>query len=142
MTARDADVAETANELRLAVGLLVRRVRAESPFPVGQLAVLGVLDREGPQTTTQLAAAQLVRHQSMARTVAQLVELGWVQAGPHPSDGRKTQLSLTDAGREHLRFVRGRREDWLAGRIVAELTPAERRTLADSASLIARLAGP
>jgi DNA-binding MarR family transcriptional regulator len=128
-----------ASELRLALGGLVRRVRAESGVPFGQLAVLGLLDREGPQTTSDLAAALRVRHQSMARTVGQLVALGDVAQAPHPSDGRKTVLSVTPAGRARLEDERTRRVDWLERAIEDQLTPAELRTLEEATALLERL---
>jgi DNA-binding MarR family transcriptional regulator len=135
----DVDVARTANELRLVLGRLVRRVRAEAALPLGQGAVLGHLDRTGPMTTSDLAAAERVRPQSMARTVAQLVELGLIRAAPHPTDRRKTLLSATAAGRAALEDQRDRRAGWLAEAIAQQLSPAEQRTLARSVELLGRL---
>jgi DNA-binding MarR family transcriptional regulator len=136
----DDAVAHAAAELRLVLGQLVRRVRAESGVPLGQLAVLGLLDRDGPGSTADLAAAQLVRHQSMARTVAQLVEAGAVAQRPHPSDGRKVELSITPSGRRLLEHERERRVDWLSRAIISELGPDELPTLERATSLLARLA--
>lgn len=135
----DADVARTASELRLALGRLVRRVRAELSLPLGQAAVLGHLDRTGPMTTSELAVAERVRPQSMARTVAQLIDLGLVATRPHPSDGRKTLLLLTPAGTAALEDQRERRAEWLARAIEQQLTPAEQKTLARSVELLDRL---
>src|SRR3954447_18874611 len=93
----------TAQQLRFAVGQLVRRVRAETAagggLPVPQAAVLGWLDRVGPMSTSELAAAQSVRHQSTARVVGQLVDLQMVRLSPHPDDGRKVLVSLASRGR-------------------------------------------
>ena len=136
----DPAATRVASELRLALGRLVRRVRAESGVPLGQLAVLGLLDREGPHTTSDLAAAQRVRHQSMARTVGQLVALGLVAQAPHASDRRKTVLSITAAGRARLEDERTRRVDWLAAAIEDELAPEELRALERGIELLARLA--
>jgi DNA-binding MarR family transcriptional regulator len=136
----DRAATRAASELRLALGRLVRRVRAESGVPLGQLAVLGLLDREGPQTTSDLAAVQRVRHQSMARTVGQLVALGHVAPEPHPSDKRKTLLSITPAGRDRLEGERARRVDWLARAMEEQLTVDELRLLEQAAVLLARLA--
>jgi len=122
------------------LGQLVRRVRAESGVPLGQLAVLGLLDRDGPQSTADLAAAQLVRHQSMARTVSQLVESGGVSQSPHASDGRKVQLSITPLGRRLLEHERERRGDWLSRAIMSELGADDLPTLEQATNLLARLA--
>ena len=42
-----ADPARVASELRVVLGQLVRRLRAEHRFPLSQATVLGRLDREG-----------------------------------------------------------------------------------------------
>ena len=102
--------------------------------------MLGLLDRDGPRTTSELATAQVVRHQSMARTVAQLVALGLVGQEADPSDGRKTQLSITEAGRARLEAERARRVDWLSDAITHELTADELETLQRGTELLARLA--
>jgi DNA-binding MarR family transcriptional regulator len=135
----DEAVVRAAADLRLVLGQLVRRVRAESSVPIGQLAVLGLLERDGPQSTSDLAAAQLVRHQSMARTVSQLVHAGAVEQHPHPTDGRKTQLTITALGRGLLEHERERRVDWLADAIERELAQDELAVLERATELLARL---
>jgi DNA-binding MarR family transcriptional regulator len=132
--------ARTAHELRLAVGSLVRAVNARGAVPAGQLAALGVLDRDGAATTSDLAARTRVRPQSMAATVQSLVARGLVEGRPHPTDGRKTLLAITDAGRDVLGGERDRREDRLAAAIDEALTPDERATLEAATPLLARLA--
>jgi DNA-binding MarR family transcriptional regulator len=136
----EVDVPETARELRLVIGQLARRVRAGVDLPTPQAAVLGHLDREGPLSTSELAARQRVRHQSMSRTVGQLITLGLVASGPHPQDGRKILLTLTEAGRTEIGAQRTRRADWLAEAIASELAPDEQRALADVVPLLSRLA--
>jgi DNA-binding MarR family transcriptional regulator len=134
------DVARLAADLRLTLGRLVRRARAESTLlPVGQTAVLGRLDREGPMTTSDLAAAERVRPQSMARTVALLQQEGFVVGEPHPTDGRKTLLKIAPAGLETLTVQRQGREGWLAEALEAELSAAERRSLRRTVALLDRL---
>ena len=134
------DIAGTAADLRLVLGRLVRRVRRESSvLPLSQMAVLGHLDRNGPQTTSDLAAAERVRPQSMARTVTLLTGERLIDARPHPSDGRKTLLAISPAGLATLTAQRERREGWLAEAIERELTAAERRTLTQSIALLERL---
>ena len=65
-------VARAASELRLVLGQLIRRLRVEHNFAISHATVLGRLDREGPRTTSALAAAERVRPQSMAQTVSDL----------------------------------------------------------------------
>lgn len=134
-----SDVSQLAAQLRLVVGQLVRRVRADDPTPPAVTAVIGLLGRQGPMTTSELAAARRVRPQSMARTVGLLVEQGLAERGTHPVDGRKAPISLTAAGREVLEQERVRRADWLAQAMEDALTPAERETLASAVELVRRL---
>lgn len=137
----EAAIVQAAADLRLVLGQLVRRIRAESLVPLGQLAVLGLLDRDGPQCTSELAAAQLVRHQSMARTVAQLVQSGAIAQRRHPSDGRITQLSITTIGQEMLRDERERRIDWLTAAIGREIDVDDLPVLTQATAMLGRLAG-
>lgn len=134
------EAATVAAELRTAMGKLLRRVKHEDRIPHGQVAVLGVLDRDGAMTTSDLAADQRVRPQSMARAVGLLLEQGLVTRRAHPTDGRKSLVDLSDAGRAALEAERGRRTGWLALAIEAELTEQERELLARSAALMERLA--
>jgi len=139
-----AEVDETARQLRFVIGQLVRRLRADTAgaagLPAPQVAILGWLDRDGPMTTSELAAAQLVRHQSAARAVGQLVEQKLAVLRPHPSDGRKQLVTITAAGRRALVRQREQRAGWLATVIEERLSPAEQRTLTKAIALLARLA--
>jgi DNA-binding MarR family transcriptional regulator len=132
-------VVKGAGELRLVLGQLVRRLRAEYSFPVAQASVLSRLDREGPQTTSALAVAERVRPQSMAHTLAELETAGLIRRRPDPGDGRRIHIELTEGGRERVFEERGKREDWLAAAIAAELSAEEQRTLLAAVPLLRRL---
>lgn len=132
--------AAVATELRNAMGKLTRRVKHEDRIPLGQVSVLGTLDREGAMTTSDLAADQRVRPQSMARAVGLLMGQGLVVRRAHPTDGRKSLVELSPAGQAALEAERGRRAGWLSQAIELELTGAEREVLAQSAALMERLA--
>src|SRR5436853_5771165 len=96
------DTARIASELRLVLGQLLRRLRAEHRFSLSHGAVLGRLDREGPQSVSDLAAAERVRPQSMAQTVGDLEAGGLVSRQPDPTDGRRALVELTSEGRAVL----------------------------------------
>jgi DNA-binding MarR family transcriptional regulator len=134
------DAAEAASELRIVVGRLVRRLRAENTLPISQGAVLARLHRDGPQTTSSLAVAERMRPQSMAQTIAELEADGLVARTPDPADRRQVLIELTAAGRRALDDDRARREGWLAGAIERELTKAEQATLTRAVALLRRLA--
>jgi len=139
MSRPSSQVASAASELRLVLGQLIRRLRAEYSFPLAQASVLSRLDREGPQTTSELAAAERVRPQSMAQTLAELESAGLIARRPDPGDRRRVQIQLTEQGRELVLEERGKREGWLAAAIAAELSAEEQRTLLAAVPLLQRL---
>jgi DNA-binding MarR family transcriptional regulator len=137
--AQNADIAPLASELRVVLGRLVRRLRAEHRFPMTQGTVLGRLDREGPQSVSDLAVAERVRPQSMAQTVGDLEADGLVDRHPDPEDGRRALVTLTAAGRTELEADRRHRVGWLVGAIEG-LSAEEQATLQRSVALLRRLA--
>jgi DNA-binding MarR family transcriptional regulator len=138
--ARPQALTSTASELRVVLGQLVRRLRAENTFPISHGAVLARLDREGPATTSALAVAERVRPQSMSQTIAELDSSGLVTKSPDPADGRQILIGLTDKGRAILAEDRARREGWLARTIEADLTADEQVILRQAVELLRRLA--
>jgi DNA-binding MarR family transcriptional regulator len=136
-----AKTSPLSQELRETVGRLVRRLRAErGPLPVGQATVLARLDREGPASASDLAAAEHMRPQSMAETVRDLEAAGLVSRRPDPGDGRRALVELTPAGLEIIVATRAEREGWLTEVLEREFTAAERRTLREGLALLRRLA--
>ena len=138
--ATTVDTTMLASRLRLALGHLVRRMRAEHRFPLTQGSVLGRLDREGRKSIGDLAALERVRPQSMTQTIADLESDGLIERSPDPSDGRRTLVELTERGLKTLHEDRRHREGWLARAIADDLTPREQRLLADTLPLLERLA--
>ena len=138
MTTR-VDSGPLASELRVVLGHLIRRLRAEHRFSLSQGSVLGRLDRDGPQSTSKLAAAERVRPQSMSQTVAELEAQGLVERRPDPADGRSALIELTEGGRTELREDRGRREGWLTEALEESFTDEERKALDGAVPLLARL---
>ncbi len=139
---RPPRAAALASDLRVGVLRLARRLRAErrdASVTDSQLAVLFLLDREGPLTPGELAAAERVQPPSVTRTAAALEAATLVRRTAHPTDGRQVLLTLTPEGRSEVRETRRRRDAWLARRL-AGLTAEERRTVGDAARILARLA--
>ena len=132
-------VSRAASELRIVLGQLVRRLRAENTFSISQGTVLARLEREGPQTTSALAGSERVRPQSMANTIGELLATGLVARRPDPLDRRSILIEITELGAETLARDRERREGWLAAAI-AELSVDEQKTLVRAVSLLRQLA--
>jgi DNA-binding MarR family transcriptional regulator len=133
------DTAATASELRVVLGQLVRRLRAEHRFPLLHGAVLGRLDREGPRGVSDLAAAERVRPQSMAQTVAELEAEGLVRRRPDPDDRRRALVEMTAAGRSALEADRAHRVGWLVTAIEG-LAPADQDVVRRATPVLRRLA--
>jgi DNA-binding MarR family transcriptional regulator len=131
-----------ATELRVVMGQIVRRLRAEAnfgDFTFSQQKVLTRLERDGPATVTALATAEGVRSQSMGATIAPLKQAGLVAGTPDPNDGRQTVLSLTPACIAAIAAGRARKEDWLFRGIDEKLSAPEQETVATAVELLSRL---
>jgi DNA-binding MarR family transcriptional regulator len=132
-----------ASRLRLAVVRLNRRLRAqrevEAVATLTQLSAMASLHRHGPMSPGELAARERVRPPSMTRVVAALVECGFVDRSPHPTDGRQTVVALTETGRDYVDAEVTVRERWLDARL-GELSADERDVLCRAADIIDRIA--
>jgi len=129
-------------ELSLAVGLLLRRLRAEAnpdELTLSQTAALARLEQVGSMTTADLARAESVKPQSMGATLAELERAGLVERRPHPTDGRQVLFALTETGMEARRKRSAAKQSWLLA-AMTRLNPDERQTLMTAAALIKRLA--
>ena len=135
------DTTRLASELRIVLGHLVRRLRAERRFSLSHAAVLGRLDREGTQSIGDLAVAERVRPQSMTQTIGDLEAEGLIGRRADPGDGRRSLVELTDEGRRTLEADRREREGWLARAIAEDLSHEEQRVLVKALALLRRLSG-
>jgi DNA-binding MarR family transcriptional regulator len=136
----NVDTTRLASELRMVLGQLMRRLRAEHRFSLSQGAVLGRLDRGGSMSIGDLAVAERVRPQSMTQTISDLEADGLIARRADPSDGRRTLVDLTEQGISILEDDRRQREGWLAQAIAEDLSLDEQRILAEAADLLRRLA--
>ena len=128
------------SDLRMACMRISRRVRFESTTDVAphQFSVLARLE-DRPHTPGELADIEQVSAPSMSRTVAGLVEAGFVARSDDPSDGRSVILSLTQEGKAAIRETRRRRDQWLATRL-DHLDDTERALLVAATALLERVA--
>ena len=131
-----------ASALRLAVMRLARRLRGErsdSSLTISQIAALSTLERSGPLTPRELAAAERVQPPSMTRIAASLEAAGLVTRTDHPSDGRQVLLAASPEGAAMVREDRRRRDAWLAQRL-HDLPPEDLEVLRRAAVVLERLA--
>ena len=134
---------EVAAALRVAIGLLVRKLR-QAPLPgeltLAETSALGRLDRGGPATSSELAKQDRISPQSMGATLAALEQRGLIERRGDPADGRRVVLSITAAGRQLLNDRRGARSEMIAAALRDGFTPAERDQLLATTPLLERLA--
>jgi DNA-binding MarR family transcriptional regulator len=131
-----------AADLRVAVGRLARRLRQEQQsgdlsFP--EISVLSRLDREGPASPGRLAAAERVKPQAMAVTVAKLEARTLVARVADAGDARRALLSIAGPGLAVLTQLRNARNALLT-RGLADFDEAELGRLHDALPLLERLA--
>ena len=129
-------------DVRIAVMRLARRLRNERPDDVltpSQMAVLGTLMRNGPQSPGELAASEHVQPPSMTRIIASLQERGLVCRKPHPQDGRQVIVELTETARDQVEADRAHRDQWLQARIEA-MDPDDQELLLRAVPILNRLA--
>ena len=137
------DAGQVAAALRVSIGLLLRRLRqvqVEGEPTLPESSALVRLDRGGPATPSALAALEQISPQSMGATLAALEARGLVERHPDPQDGRRSVMSVTDAGRQMLGDKRNARSEQLAVALSAGFTPAELKQLLAAAPLLERLA--
>jgi DNA-binding MarR family transcriptional regulator len=137
---KGVDTTRLASELRMVLGHLMRRLRAEHRFSLSQGAVLGRLDREGTKSIGDLAVAERVRPQSMTQTISDLEGDGLIARRADPADGRRILVELTEQGRRTLEADRRQREGWLARAIAEDLSVQEQQVLTQALGLLRRLA--
>ncbi|MEU5102663.1 MarR family transcriptional regulator [Streptomyces sp. NPDC021354] len=137
-----ASAVRAAHEIRVVVGRLRRRLKEtydnEELTPT-QTAVLSRLSKDGPASTSDLAAAERVRPQSMAATLGVLDERGLIQRRPDPDDGRRQLISLSESGTAYVDDKRRAGEEWLAQALESGYTEEERQDIIKALALLDRL---
>jgi DNA-binding MarR family transcriptional regulator len=136
--------AEVAAALHVSIGLFTRRLRqapANDDLTMPEMTTLARLDRAGSATASELARAEQITPQAIGATVAGLTRRGLVKRHPDAHDGRRSVLSLTEAGRQVVHSKRSARTQQLAKALADGFTPRELEILLAAAPLIERLGG-
>ena len=138
-SARDGE-AELAARLRLVVTRLSRRLRqqGEAGISASQLSALATVDRRGPITLGDLAAAERVQPPSMTRVVSNLEAAGLVDRRPSERDRRVARVRVTAAGRQLLERSRTRKDAYLARRL-RTLDDVDRRSMMEVVGVLEQM---
>lgn len=136
------DVAPLANELRLAIHRMTRRMRQQHPshdLTLTQISALAIIWREGPITAGELAVREQVRPPSITRVVDGLENAGVVVRKDNPSDGRQVLVEITEEGVRRMESYVEARTAWLS-QLLADLPTKDRETLHRAAAILNELA--
>ncbi len=135
--APEVELTDAAARLRMAIVRTARRLRQEAAGELTPTAVaaLATIERHGPLTPSELAEIERVKRPTATRTLRVLGEAGLIERAPDPEDGRSALVSVTTAGRERLRRLRGRKNAYLARRM-RELPVADVETLERAAEIL------
>lgn len=132
--------ADLAPRLGLAVVRLARVLRQqdEGELTPTMRSALATIDREGPLTLGDLAAAEHVAPPTVTKVLGKLEERGLVTRVGDEGDRRVSRVSTSAAGHALLDADRRRRATWLAARL-DELDADERAAVVAALPVLERL---
>ncbi|MGC2295783.1 MAG: MarR family winged helix-turn-helix transcriptional regulator [Candidatus Dormiibacterota bacterium] len=144
----DFEEADSLNEAIRAIGIRHRALGIAALAPLGihpgHKLLLLELERAGPRTQAQLAAASGYEPPTITMSVRQLEAAGLVIRRPSLSDGRATMVELSDQGRELLPKLKaawvGLAEETVAG-LSSTSQDQVRKVLSELAANLTRKAG-
>lgn len=125
-------------EALIVIKQAIRKLRAPDDPALGANAMplLWVVQRLQPTRVSDVAAELGLAVSTVSRRLEPLVQRGWLDAAPDPSDQRAHRLSLSNAGRNALRADRRRKMTRYT-----ELLDAETRSqLPEMATFFSRVA--
>ncbi|MCF6406465.1 MarR family transcriptional regulator [Chitinophaga filiformis] len=134
---------EVAASLRSTVTRLVRQLRKQnisSDFSNAELLTMGLLDQHGKLLPSALAEMERISAQAISQILNRLEEAGCVNRVMDETDKRKSVVSLTEKGIQHLYENRRIKEEWLV-KAMEKLFSAEELSLIEAfLPLLQRLA--
>lgn len=143
MSANTSHTYEVAASLRSTVTRLVRQLRKQnisSDFSNAELLTMGLLDQHGKLLPSALAEMERISAQAISQILNRLEEVGCVNRVMDETDKRKSVVSLTEKGTQHLIENRRIKEEWLV-KAMDKLFSAEELVLIEAfLPLLQRLA--
>jgi DNA-binding MarR family transcriptional regulator len=105
------------------------------PIPVSEAHALAELARDAPLTQTELARRLRLEKSTVSRLIGQLVDRGWIDREPDPTDRRALRLTLTEAGERAAGNLAAAREAKFA-RVLAGIPESERAAVLHALKLL------
>jgi len=134
------DNGDLAGRLRFVIVRTARRLRqqASTGLSPSLTAALSTVETCGPLTPSELAEREAIKRPAATRIVARLEAEGLVDRATDPADRRVTLIAATPAGRDLLRRIRRRKNEYLARRL-RDLPPEDLAALDRAADVLERL---
>lgn len=117
----------------------MRRIVRSRKISLGKYGILSHLQRFGPSTAGQLAAAEQITPQAVAIALRELENLGYVERVRDETDRRRSNVVLTDSGLKTLKDETTAANAWLAKAMELHLTAEERAVVAAAVPLLNKL---
>src|SRR3954471_22209214 len=129
-----------AAHLRVVLARAARRLRQEAGTDLSpsQTAALATIERRGPLTPSEIAAAERIQRPTATRVIARLEEAGLVTRAADPTDGRSSLGSITADGAALHKRLRTRKSASRAPRLDT-LGPDEVAGLDRAAEILERV---
>ena len=116
------------------VGIVAASIaEVDDSVTVPQLRVLVMVDTRGPLNLAAVAAGLAVNPSNASRACDRLVGAGMIRRADAEHDRRNVSISLTEKGQRFVDSLMEARAELLS-EAVADMTPADRRKLAQSLS--------
>ena len=115
----------------------IRAMLSDAGVTEQQWRVLRVLDENGDMDPTEIAERSCLLLPSLTRILHTLTDKGYINRKPHPTDGRRLQITITDNGRKLIASNMAEAER-ITGRLQEHLGEEKLETLLD---LLHRLDG-
>jgi DNA-binding MarR family transcriptional regulator len=131
-----ASLRSTLNRL---VKIMRRETRNDGQLSLTERSTLGLLYPNVQLAPSDIARAEKVTTQSMSQVVNHLVELNFILRTPSADDGRKTLLSLTDAGISRVEQARLEKQEWLAKALHERVSEDEKDLLTAALQILIKL---
>lgn len=139
----ESELTRAGSDLKVAIGRLVRRLRAShepGELTLSEISALSRLDRDGAATPSALADGERVRPQAMGATLAVLEQRDLVTRAADPADGRRVLISITTSGRLLLRDRRSHSAQRMTAALTDAFTAGEQQLLIAVIPLLERMA--
>jgi DNA-binding MarR family transcriptional regulator len=133
---------QLANELRVVVGRLIRRLRATrdpDDLTLSEESVLSRIERDGPMGGGDIAELEHVKAQAISAILVKLDERSLISRERDATDGRRILIWVTAEGRKLLGSKRSHWSRQMARAIECTLDADEQQQLRNALQLLSRV---